>query len=180
MSHPVIPFVTEELWSYLDDGSGLLAGAPYPRCEKMLIDPEAEVSMERAIEAITLIRGWRDSVGARPGLIVSVRLNAKGYETTAQAVARLARLELRADADRACAVASVAVPGGTVEVLGDEGLDLQAAEQRRAAERERLEVQIGRVRSKLHSEGFLAKAPGAVVDGERAKLAHLQAELGAL
>jgi valyl-tRNA synthetase len=182
MCHPVIPFVTEELWSYLqgeeEGAGGLLAGAPYPQSDNALIDPDAEVSMERAIEAITLIRGWRDSVGARPGLIVQARLSAKGYETTAASVARLARLDLQASADEA-AVASVPLPGGTLEILSEEGLDLQAAEQRRAAERERLQAEIGRVRGKLANEGFVAKAPAAVVEGERTKLAHLQAELEA-
>jgi len=189
MCHPVIPFVTEELWAYLDGADGLLAGASYPRAERTLIDPDAEVSMERAIEAITLVRGWRDSVGARPGLIVPARLNAaKGYEDTAAAVARLARLDfapaLDGDGDGAAqgtaVVASISVPGGTVEVLSEEGLDLQAAEHRRAAERERLQAEIARVRSKLANDGFVAKAPAAVVDGERTKLAHLQAEVEAL
>jgi valyl-tRNA synthetase len=185
MCHPVIPFVTEELWSYLEGGDGLLAGAPYPRGEHALIDPEAEVSMERAIEAITLVRGWRDSVGARPGLIVSARLNAKGYETTAASVARLARLELSPSADGAdgadgAAVVSVPVPGGVLEVLSEAGLDLRAAERRRVGERERLEAELERVRAKLANEGFVAKAPEAVVEGERAKLAHLEAELGAV
>jgi valyl-tRNA synthetase len=200
MCHPVIPFVTEELWSYLEPDGGLLAGAHCPRGEEVLIDPEAEVSMERAIEAITLIRGWRDSVGARPGLIVPARFNAQGYEATMGAVARLARLDLSASADGsasgtahdsapatthdsalgAAPVASVAVPGGTVEVLSDEGLDLAAAERRRATERERLRAEIERMHVKLANEGFVAKAPAAVVAGERAKLVHLEAELEAL
>jgi valyl-tRNA synthetase len=179
MCHPVIPFVTEELWSYLD-GAGLLAGAPYPRGERALIDPDAEVCMERAIEAITSIRGWRDSVGARPGLIVPARLHAQGYEATAQAVGRLARLDLASPADGATPVASVPIPGGTLEVLSDEGLDLQAAERRREAERERLHEEIVRVLAKLANEGFVDKAPAAVVAGERSKLEHLQAELEAL
>ncbi len=180
MCHPVIPFVTEELWSYLEPGGELLAGSVYPHCERSLIDPDAEVCMERAIEAITAIRGWRDSMSARPGLVIPAALNAKGYDTTAEAVGRLARLDLSVATDGAEPVASVAIPGGTLEVLSAEGLDLQAAEHRRAAERERLQKEIARVQGKLANEGFLAKAPAAVVDGERTKLAHLEAELQAL
>jgi valyl-tRNA synthetase len=180
MCHPVIPFVTEELWSYLEPGGELLAGSVYPHCERSLIDPDAEVCMERAIEAITAIRGWRDGMGARPGIVIPAALNAKGYETTAEAVGRLARLDLSVATDGAEPVASVAIPGGTLEVLSAEGLDLQAAEHRRAAERERLQKEIARVQGKLANEGFLAKAPAAVVDGERTKLAHLEAELQAL
>jgi len=175
LAHPVIPFVTEELWPYLD-GGGLLAAASYPRADEALIDEAAEAEVGRAIEAITLIRAWRNSVDARPGLVVSARLHAEGYGSMAGALARLARLELSADAGDG-SVASVPLPGGTLEVISEEGLNLAAAEQRRVAERERLEEDLGRVRGKLTNAGFVAKAPAAVVEGERAKLAKLEAEL---
>jgi valyl-tRNA synthetase len=180
LSHPVIPFVTEELWSYLDGSGELLAGAAFPKGQQALTDIEAEVAVARAIEAITLIRGWRDSVKARPGLIVQARLHAQGYEATAASVARLARLDLEVSTDGAQPIASVAVPGGTLEVFSHEGLDLGAAERRREAERERLQAEVLRVQAKLANEGFVAKAPAAVVEGERTKLAHLQTELEAL
>jgi valyl-tRNA synthetase len=181
MSHPVIPFVTEELWAYLDGTGGLLVGASYPRSQDALIDLEAEVVLERLIEAVTLVRGWRDSVGARAGLIVPARLCADGYEPTAALLARLARLELSEEAptDGAC-VASIPIPGGTVEVLSGEGLDLGAAERRRAAAREKLLAEIDRVQGKLSKPGFVEKAPAAVVEAERERLEHLRAELQSL
>jgi valyl-tRNA synthetase len=181
MAHPLIPFVTEELWSYLDGTGELLAGASYPRSHDALIDLEAEVVLERTIEAVTLVRGWRDSVGARAGLIVPARLCAEGYEATAPLLARLARLELSEEASADGApVASIPVPGGTVEVLSGEGLDLGAAERRRAAVRQKLLAEIDRVQGKLSKPGFVEKAPAAVVDGERERLEHLRAELAAL
>ncbi len=180
LAHPLIPFVTEELWSYLG-GEGLLAGASYPVAAKELIDERAEAEVQRVIEAVQLVRGWRDSVNARPGLIVSARLNAEGYESTGDALARLARLQLSGEpANGSESIASVTVPGGTVEILSAEGLDLGAAEERRANVRRRLEEEIARVGSKLAKPGFAEKAPTAVVDGERAKLSRLQAELEAL
>ena len=69
--------------------------------------------------------------------------------------------------------------GGTVEVLSAEGLDLGAAE-RRAPLRGEAGAEIERVQRKLANAGFVAKAPRSVVDGEREKLARLQAELEAL
>jgi len=179
LCHPVIPFVTEELWSHLG-GDGLLAGAPYPRSDPALMDLEAEVALERAIEAVTLVRGWRDSVGARPGLIVPAALDADGYEATAGAVARLARLELVSAPAGATPVASVTVPGGTVQALSAEGLDLAGAERRRAGAREKLEREIARAEGKLANGQFVERAPAEVVQAEQGRLAQLRSELEAL
>jgi valyl-tRNA synthetase len=189
MAHPLIPFVTEELWSYLDHSGELLAGASYPRPQSALIDMDAEVVLERTIEAITLIRGWRDSVGARAGMIIPARLCADGYEQTGPLLAHLARLALSADVAtedtdgltvEGAVVASIPVPGGTVEVLSAEGLDLGAAERRRVAAREKLLAEIERVEGKLAKPNFVERAPAAVVDGERERLRRLRAELEAL
>jgi valyl-tRNA synthetase len=202
LAHPVIPFVTEELWSHLGGAGELLATARYPRAVAELIDETAEAEIGRAIEAVTLIRGWRDSAGARPGAVVRARLSAQGYESTREAVARLARLDLAAARPGATAdgdgggadpadggdvdsaerqpIATVAVPGGVLEVLSEDGLDLAAAERRRQAARAKLEAEIARVQGKLANAGFVAKAPAAVVAGEREKLARLQGELEAL
>jgi valyl-tRNA synthetase len=181
MAHPLIPFVTEELWRYLDGTGELLAGSRYPRQREDLIDLEAEVVLERTIEAVTLVRGWRDSVGARAGMLVPARLCADGYEATASLLARLARLETsgRAQSDDT-AVASIPIPGGTVEVLSGDGLDLDAAERRHVAAREKLLAEIERVQGKLAKPGFVEKAPAAVVEGERERLGRLQAELEVL
>jgi valyl-tRNA synthetase len=184
LAHPVIPFVTEELWGYLG-GQGLLAGGNWPQAQEYLLDSDAEQVLARAIEAITLLRGWRDSVSAKPGLVVPARILAEGYDATATLIARLARLDLVASngaggAAQEQPVAAVAVPGGTVEVLSAQGLDLDAAQRRVQAQCQRLQADIDRVQAKLANEQFVAKAPAQVVQAEREKLARLQAELGAL
>jgi valyl-tRNA synthetase len=178
LSHPVIPFVTEELWSYLEGSGGLLAGARYPTADETLIDPDVEIELERTIEAVTLTRGWRDSVNAPPGMVVPARVNARGYESTAAILAALAHLDLSAsDAEP---VASIAVPCGTIEVLSADGLDFAAAARRRAAAREKLDGEIARVQAKLANASFVQRAPAEVVEGERGKLARLRAELEAV
>jgi valyl-tRNA synthetase len=180
MAHPVIPFVTEELWGYLD-GDGLLAGAPYPRPQEDLIDLEAEVVLERTIEAVTVIRGWRDSVGARAGLVIPARLSADCYGATSGLLARMARIELAGkESGDDAVVASIPVPCGSVDVLSGEGLDLGAAERRREAAREKLRAEIERVQAKLSNAGFVERAPAAVVEGERERLRQFGAELEAL
>jgi len=178
LAHPVLPFVTEELWSHLDSSGALLAGSPYPRADAALSDRDVEVEMGRVIEAVTLVRGWRDAMSAPPGAVLPARLRADGYEHTAALVAHLARLDL--SPSEAEPVASVAVPCGTVEVLSAAGLDFEGAARRRAAAAGRLEAEIARVQGKLGSAAFVERAPAEVVEGERARLARLQAELEAL
>ncbi len=178
LAHPVIPFVTEELWSYLESSGELLAGARYPTADETLIDPDVEIELERTIEAVTLARGWRDSVNAPPGMVVPARVNAKGYESTAGILAALAHLDLAESG--AEPVASIAVPCGTIEVLSDKGLDFAAAERRRGAAREKLDGEIARAQAKLANASFVQRAPAEVVEGERGKLARLRAELEAV
>jgi valyl-tRNA synthetase len=181
VAHPLIPFVTEELWSYLDDDGAPLAGARYPSSAGELLDAEAEAALGRTIEAITLLRGWRDSVGARAGLTIPARLSAEGYEETAPLLARLARLDLSAAVEGGeTPVASIPIPGGTVDVLSGDGVDLGAAKKRRENAAQKLLAEIERVEGKLGRSGFIEKAPTAVVEGERERLERLRAELAAL
>jgi valyl-tRNA synthetase len=83
-------------------------------------------------------------------------------------------------ADGSAPAASVSVPGGTVEVLPSQELDLGAAQRRRVERRAKLDGEIARAESKLANRGFVAKAPPAVVAAEREKLARYRAELEAL
>src|SRR5437763_15830833 len=74
LAHPVIPFVTEEIWAHVPGAAGLLMAHPYPQAEPALTDAGAEDAVGRAIAAVQELRGWRDRVGAAPGAIVPVRL----------------------------------------------------------------------------------------------------------
>jgi len=174
MAHPAIPFVTEEIWSYLPGSAGLLAAAGYPSPGER--DPAAEQAVGRTIAAVEALRGWRDRVNAPAGAVIPARLAAEGYGPTAEQLARLSRFDL-SDGAGGDPVASVAVPGGAVEVLPTEAIDFAAAERRRAKQVEALRGDIERTERKLANEGFVAKAPRAVVEKERRKLDELRRTL---
>jgi valyl-tRNA synthetase len=179
LAHPMIPFVTEEIYSYVPGTEGLLApGLPASVAVHAARDEGAEASVGRVIEAVQALRGWRDIAGVKAAATVPARLAAEGYEQTGEHLARLARLSLTSDG--AEPVASVPVPGGTIEILPSDELDLEGAQRKLAAKRADLESEIERAEKKLANEGFVAKAPGAVVQAERDKLARLREELGAL
>jgi valyl-tRNA synthetase len=175
LAHPVIPFVTEEIWSHMPGTDGLLMIHRYPEPDDALRDPEAEEDVARAIAATQELRGWRDRVGAAAGKAVSARLDAPGYDRTAAHIARLARIEWSADGGDPIAV--VGVPGGSIAVLASEAVDVEAAATRAAAQRARLEKEIERAERKLGNEAFVAKAPPHVVKAERDKLAEYKREL---
>jgi valyl-tRNA synthetase len=177
IAHPVIPFVTEEIWSNVPGSQSpptLLMGHRWPAADESLIDPDAEAEVARAIAAVQELRGWRDRIGAAPAAVLPARLEADGYERTAEHVARLARCAWSLDGGDPAA--TVPVPGGAVAVLPTDAVDLGAAARRIDERRDWLESEIARAEKKLANEGFVAKAPETVVAKERDKLAQLREE----
>jgi valyl-tRNA synthetase len=180
LAHPIIPFVTEEMWAYVrDEDEGLLAGRVPARLADSLFDPQACEALDRVIAAVQAVRSWRNSVGIAPGAWVLARIDADGYDAVAHLVGAQARLELRErGSNGAEPAASVPVPGGAIAIL--DGIDREAHEQRSARRREKLEAEISRAKGKLENASFVANAPPEVVAKERAKLAALERELGEL
>jgi valyl-tRNA synthetase len=178
IAHPVIPFVTEEIWSHVPGAEGLLMGGRWPAADEALIDEGAEGELGRAIAAVQALRGWRDGIGAAPAAVLPARLEAGGYERTAEHVARLARCEWSSDGGEPAA--TVAIPGGAVAVLPSDAVDLGAAARRIEERRAWLDTEIERAEKKLANDGFVAKAPAPVVGAERDKLAGLREERDAL
>jgi valyl-tRNA synthetase len=169
--HPVMPFVTEEIWSFLPGEGRLLAVAPWPEADPSRFDGEAEFEIGRLIEAVTALRRYRDEVGAKAGAPVRGRLVAEGYGALREQLPRLARFELvdasSVDGD---VLATVPIPGGGVQVLPSEAFDAEEARARIAARREQLAKEVERAERKLANEQFVQKAPASVVEQERRKL----------
>ncbi|MEA2405466.1 MAG: valyl-tRNA synthetase, partial [Thermoleophilaceae bacterium] len=182
LMHPILPFVTEEIWSFMPGERGLLAVAPWPEPSDDLRDDEAEAVVGRMIEAVTSLRRYRDEVGAPAGAVIPARVAAKGYQETLDQVARLARFSFEDDGDGANgdAIASVAVPGGAVQVLRSDSVDPEEAERRRSQRRATIEKEVARAEQKLANEGFTSKAPPQVVEAEREKLERFREELAEL
>jgi valyl-tRNA synthetase len=174
--HPMMPFVTEEIWSHLPGERGLLAADRWPDADSSLVDEEAEDVVGRTIEAVTALRRYRQDVGAPAAAWIPGRLAAEGYEATAEQVARLARFRL-GDVNGDEPVATVAVPGGAVQVLATDDIDSGEAERRKEAQRAKVEQEIVRLEGKLANEKFVERAPAEVVDAEREKLERYRREL---
>jgi valyl-tRNA synthetase len=176
LAHPIIPFITEEIYSYVPGADGLLAAGVEGTAAP--VDEAAEASLDRVIEAIQALRAWRDFAEVKAAAMLPARLLADGYDDTAEHLSRLARLSLQTDGGDP--VAAVPVPGGAVELLASPDLDLRAAERKRAARRAKLDAEIAALERKLANPGFVEKAPAEVVEKARADLERLRAEWDAL
>jgi valyl-tRNA synthetase len=180
LAHPLIPFVTEEIYSYIPGSEGLLA-ARVAGASAGIAEAGAEDEVQRAIQAIQAIRAWRDAADVKPSAVLPAQLRAEGYDETVAHLARLGRLELSSGTVAgASAAAAIVIPGGVLEILPSTDVDLEAATRKREAKRTELESEIKRAEGKLSNKGFVDKAPPAVVAAERAKLDALRAELEAL
>jgi valyl-tRNA synthetase len=80
LAHPMIPFVTEEIYAYVPGAEGLLAAGI--ASEPAAVDEQAEVALSRVIEAVTALRAWRDVAGVKPGATVPARLATRTRAST--------------------------------------------------------------------------------------------------
>ena len=169
LAHPIMPFVTEEVYSYLPSPSTeALVVHPFPQSDESLIDAEAEREIGAAIELTRALRRWRDLAGVPAKQVLAARANGTRPH---ELVARLARVEFGDDGGEA-----IATVGG-VELLETEGIDPDAVRARIEERRQKLRGEVERGERKLANEGFVAKAPADVVDEERKKLEAYRAEL---
>jgi valyl-tRNA synthetase len=169
LAHPMMPFVTEEVYSYLPNPPvEALVIHPFPEGDDSLIDEQAEREIGQAITLTRALRRWRDLAGVPVKQVLTARFDdARPHEL----VTRLARIEFSEDGGEP--IASV----GGVELLETEGVDPDTVRARIEERREKLRAEVERGEGKLSNEGFVAKAPADVVDAEREKLAAYRAEL---
>ena len=176
--HPVMPFVTDELWTALTGEDSVMV-APWPAFS--FTDPAAEAEISSMMALVTEVRRFRSDQGLRPGQRVAARL--VGIEATPLAGHEeqiRSLLRLTAPADGFAASASLAAEDITVELDVSGAVDV-------AAERRRLEKDLAAARSeaeqaerKLGNADFTAKAPAAVVDKTRQRLAAAQSDIARL
>ncbi len=188
--HPLIPYVTEELWQKLPWPTGMdrpeaLIGAPWPEADPDREDTEAETRMDALQELITQIRRLRKEYGVPEGAQVEVVLTgAPEYfqstlESESSALQLLARVSnVSLGGSMSGAGAHGVLVNGTELFIPLEGvIDLDREMERLRGEIQRLDGQLLGTRKKLENRGFLEKAPEEVVAREREKADSFQEQM---
>ncbi|MFG1609418.1 valine--tRNA ligase [Actinoplanes sp. NPDC049265] len=176
--HPVIPFVTEELWTSLT-GEATVVTATWPVSEAARIDDAAEEELAALQKVVTEVRRFRSDQGLRPGQRVHAALTGLGnvgIDTHEPLIRSLARLD--APGGDFTATATLTVAGGITVDLDTRGtIDVAAERARLEKDRAAAEKEAAQCRAKLGNESFVSKAPEQVVAKIKDRLATAEADL---
>jgi valyl-tRNA synthetase len=208
LAHPIIPFITEELWQTVAKtakrSARLEAGEPdsivtaaYPKAELGKIDGLADARVAQLKEMVGAIRVLRAEMGLSPAEKVPLRIsleNLQGMNPQTKLDLRIDGLERQQIAASLKALARLSdvtfekslgdeAKRSPVQIVGDVKLmlvvsiDIEAERGRLSKEVARLEGEINKANSKLTNESFVSRAPAAVVEQEKARLAEFETAL---
>jgi len=187
LMHPIMPYMTESIWQSVKPLAGINGNsimlAAYPEYQSELVDETALADLEWLKAVITAIRNVRGEMNIAPSKPLNVllrNLNAEESRRLAEnrnflmVMAKLETLDVLATDAKAPASATQLI--GSMDLLIPMAglIDKEAELSRIAKQLEKTQQELARVAGKLSNEGFVAKAPEAVLEKERAKQAELE------
>ncbi|MGN1047650.1 MAG: valine--tRNA ligase, partial [Eubacteriales bacterium] len=186
--HPFMPFITEEIYQSLPHEAESIMIDTYPKATPDLDFTEDAEKFERVISAIRAIRTRRNEMNIVPSrrskVYIATKYSDSFNESTAVFFGKLASasdVEIAEHFDD-----SVISPDDAVQIVTESAviflpladiIDAEKEKEKLNGEKKKIEGEIARLNGKLSNEGFLAKAPAAVVDGEKEKLAKYREKL---
>jgi len=191
MLHPFMPFITEEIWSFLphstcelqNNPKGYLINASWPVYSDKRHFQSEEAILNMSMEAISAIRNIRAEAEAAPSRKLTAVIFAEGTdmdrikagERYIKDLANITDISYVDDAAKAPEdVMSAVIAGAQIFIPLDDLVDYNAEFDRLTKEKKRLEGEVTRVEKKLANQGFISKAPQNVIDEEKAKQAQYE------
>ncbi|WP_031145626.1 valine--tRNA ligase [Streptomyces erythrochromogenes] len=173
--HPVVPFVTETLWTTLTGGESLVI-ADWPK-DSGFRDEAAETEIGNVQNLVREVRRFRKEQGLDDKQKVPARLDLSGTRLAAHEAAIRQVLRLQPEGDGFSASATLPVAGATVALDLSGTIDVDAERKRLTKDLGAAEKEKQQAEAKLGNEAFLAKAPDNVVDKIKGRLAKAEADI---
>ena len=176
--HPYMPFITEEIYTYLPTVKGSIVIANWPHYKEEDNMASEEEMMELAMDGIRNIRNARAEMDVPPSkkakvIIVPAEGKKSAVEATKEYFVTLASAStveiVETEENIPEDAVSVVINGDKIFIPLDELVDFEKEKERLTKEKAKLESEIKRVNGKLSNQGFLAKAPESLVNEEKAK-----------
>jgi valyl-tRNA synthetase len=183
--HPMMPFITEELWQRLGGRQTSIALAPFPVHDSTLVDEDAERQMSRLQEIIVNIRNMRAEMKVDAKRKIPVELYAPGdgaarlsaeHRPAIERLSNLSALTLASHPLTNEGGAVRSLPEFALKISRKDAVDLEAERGRLLRDKEKLEREISSVGGQLSNEQFLAKAPATVVANLRQRQEELNSQ----
>jgi len=184
--HPIMPFITEELWSTTGTRAKLLVHTDWPELSRALVDPAADQEMNWVTTLIDEIRSARTQMHVPVGLkldMVATTLSPAAraaWDRNAALIKRLARIESLSEGAAPKGSISLAVEGAAFALPLDGVIDIAEEKARLQKAMDKLAKEIGGLSGRLNNPNFTASAPEEIIDEARANLAARQEEAGKL
>ncbi|HVK40219.1 MAG TPA: valine--tRNA ligase [Candidatus Kapabacteria bacterium] len=191
MIHPIMPFVSEEIWQNLtarSDGESISV-LPFPHANPAITSASIESSFALMQSVVEAVRRMRSEANVPPSKPVNVTVRAEDaadrdiLDRTSDLISRLARIDalvVDATASKPALSATEVVRGNEVHVHLEGLVDVEKERQKTEKEIARLEGQVKATEGKLSNEKFVANAPDDVVAKEREKLETFRETIGKL
>jgi valyl-tRNA synthetase len=186
--HPIVPFVTEEIWQVLGSGRDSIMVQAYPAERPGWRDHETEKAMAFLTGVVRAVRNLRSEMNCPPGKQVKAIFCGpqedlaflRAQQPYLSALARVGAAEFRTDGERPKGAATAIVAAVEIYLPLDELVHLDEERARLAKEVGKIEGELTRVRKKLANADFLAKAKNEVVDKEREKASQFEEKIRTL
>ena len=174
--HPYMPFITEEIYQALPHADESIMVSEYPKFDTGMDYTGAEEDVDRIITCITAIRARRAEMNIPPSKkakLFVVTKYSESFKTAEKILVKLASASevILTDEYTSDDAIMIATDAGSLYIPLAEVVDLEKERARLSAELTKTDGEIERIEKKLANEGFVAKAPAAVIEGERVKLA---------